>query len=538
MARSAAPAAILTPGRRYARFPVIVAIVLSVITVVILLVPYLSFSWYAPRVRLPLETASVMIAAATAGMAYLRYSLEGRRSWLLISTAFLAIALSRLAFGIFVDPSGMNVQEGAYLWIGARLVAAVVLLVAAFAPERWDPVGSRTAPTFARTGGIVLLALVAVQGLAWLLRGQLPPLVDRAAVVAPQSFNGFQPGLTLADVVFGVLGTALYLVAAWGFAAERGPDAEPRAWLAAALVLAAFAHIHYMLVPTVFTDHISTGDILRFAMSGVLLVALTIDVRRTYLAQRTRAIELERAYLAERARVTQLEELERAKVDLLRMLSHELLHPVAAIRALALGLSRRRESLDDVQWQAVEGLVNQSAQLRDLVERAPDITELRLGSLALNRARWTVPDVLQHVDRTFVHLVARLTVEPTARPTAAAMDIDISRIMQVFHNLLSNAEKFSPPGSPIRVRSRVEASAARFEVQDVGPGIDTDRLGPRFEPATDRPFEAGAQGLGVGLYVSRLIVEAHGGHLWSEPPPGGHGALLAFTIPLAEGGGS
>jgi signal transduction histidine kinase len=519
--------------RRYALFPSTVALALTALTVTILLVPYLSFSWYAPRMRLPLETASVFAAMLTAAMAYLRYSLGRRRSWLLISLAFLVIGLNQIVFGLMFSPGDIGVEAGAYLWISARLLAGALLLFAAFLHE--EPGPPRTSSgAFIRTFSFVIGALILIQGLVWLLRNHLPPLVDQSQVETPRLITGFQAGLTFVDVFLGVVGAVLFLWAAAAFSRERGPEAEARNWLAAALVLAAFAHVHYMLVPTMLTNHISTGDFLRLAMSAVLLVALMVDVRRTYLEERRRALEMEKAYQAERARVVQLEELERAKVDLLRMLSHELLHPVAAIRALALGLAKASDHLGVTQRRSVEGLIHQSEQLRDLVERAPDITELRLGSLALQQESWRVDQILVHVRETFTHLGDRLVIENRTGARGATVEIDVARVMQVFHNLLSNAMKFSPAGAPITIRADVVEGFVRFEVRDRGPGVAPDRLDALFKPAPPvAPTGTQVRGLGVGLYISRLIVEAHGGRMWhddAEEP----GTGIVFTLPVGR----
>jgi signal transduction histidine kinase len=123
----------------------------------------------------------------------------------------------------------------------------------------------------------------------------------------------------------------------------------------------------------------------------------------------------------------------------------------------------------------------------------------------------------------------------TELPDAVPMlQADHDRLLQVMLNLLSNAAKFLPPGSGwVRVGLRVEPGCIRVEVSDNGPGVPAGMEGVIFQKFRQGGDEhSRPQGTGLGLPISRQIVEHYGGCLWLEPGQPGSGATFAFTLPL------
>jgi signal transduction histidine kinase len=511
---------------------VALAVALGAATIVMLLGPGLWLDIRAPNLRSALEAAGVVAAGLTAGIAYVHLVLSGERVWLYLSVAFLVIGLNRLVFGVIVPPRRIDVQTASYLWTAARLEMGVLLLMGAVAGRR-----ARSDPAPRARYGMVALAAVAVlaamQALTWFARDALPALNTDTRLIG--TANGVDRGLTIVDVALGSSGAVLLLLTAFLFARGGSLERRIRTWIACVLVLAAFSHIHYMLVPTIFSDRISTGDFLRLLMLVALLLALFDDIRLTYVRERGRARELEAAYRAEQARVQELEEVDRAKAQLLQMLSHELLHPVAAIRALATGLSKGEATLDDeAKRRAVGAILGQSEQLRDLVERAPRVDELKLDVEPIFTEQ-RVDELVEHVRHTFPHLADRLTIDVEPDAAGATVRSDIGRMMQVFHNLFSNAEKFSPPGSPVAVTARCRDDEIVFEVRDAGGGIPRGDVERSFDPFVRLPNANGTSGSGIGLHIVRSIVEAHGGHVWID---GGEqpGTAVLFALPREAAG--
>jgi signal transduction histidine kinase len=112
------------------------------------------------------------------------------------------------------------------------------------------------------------------------------------------------------------------------------------------------------------------------------------------------------------------------------------------------------------------------------------------------------------------------------------LSADRARIMQVFRNLLSNAEKYSEPRTAIELRAEVSNGEVVFSVIDQGPGIPVEehpRLFQRFSRLATIGREA-VRGSGLGLYISRRIVEAHGGRIWVESESG-RGSVFRFSLP-------
>ena len=219
--------------------------------------------------------------------------------------------------------------------------------------------------------------------------------------------------------------------------------------------------------------------------------------------------------------------LERLQQEFLAMTSHELRNPLVSIRGNA-QLMRRREAYSA---RAVDAIVVQADRLDRLVgdllltsQLAADRLDLRLARADLAaEARAAV--ALLPTDGPPIH------VEAAAGPLP--VQADRQRLGQVFANLLTNAAKYSPAGGAITVRASVEAGEARVAVSDQGVGIPPDALPHLFDRFYRVAATAGhAPGLGLGLYIARRIIEAHGGTLSVASAPG-VGSTFTVSLPLA-----
>ena len=502
-------------------------------TLLIIVLPELRFLEPLPRFRLAIEAAGVLLAFLTAALAYVQFSMTGSRRWKLIAVAFGLLALNRLTFGMLVSPQAIAPQTAVYLWTAARLLVGGLLVAAALGDTEARPVG-HPLRVFLRVVLAGVIALVALELLIYLIRDSLPPLFISGSPISPEQVTGALEGLTGAALLLALAGTALYLLAAGALLArKRSPEIVP-AWLAPALVLAAFSHIHYALVPTVFTtSYVSTGDLLRLAFSATLLLGLIWEVRRIYLLERARGAETEAAYRAERIRTRELEELDRAKAELFGILTHELLHPVAALRGFAVTLRRYWRDLDDDGRVGIlERLETESLRLRDLAEHASSALHLDTDLFSLAVREEDAAQLVQEAAEITDALGGRLKVEVQTGVHGLVLSADRARIMQVFRNLLSNAEKYSEPRTAIELRAEVSNGEVVFSVIDQGPGIPVEehpRLFQRFSRLATFGREA-VRGSGLGLYISRRIVEAHGGRIWVESESG-RGSVFRFSLP-------
>lgn len=117
------------------------------------------------------------------------------------------------------------------------------------------------------------------------------------------------------------------------------------------------------------------------------------------------------------------------------------------------------------------------------------------------------------------------------------MSADDRRIRQMLRNLLDNAAKYSPVETPIEVSVGTTADhrSALVQVRDCGPGVPSGERARLFEKFARLSTASGTRGSGLGLYLCRAIVRAHGGEIWGEWPASG-GSVFSFTLPLARAG--
>jgi signal transduction histidine kinase len=230
----------------------------------------------------------------------------------------------------------------------------------------------------------------------------------------------------------------------------------------------------------------------------------------------------------------QLESIDRLKDDFMSSVTHELRTPLTSIRAFA-ELMRDDPQMEAAQRQQFIGLiVDESERLSRLVNQVLDMAKIESGSGDWRNDAIDLRELIGHAVQTTSQLFsARGTtisvVQPDAVPTLMA---DRDRLLQVLLNLLSNAAKFVPPGrGRITVTLTTDAQRATVEVQDNGPGVPPEQQQLIFEKfrqggaATNRP-----QGTGLGLPISRKIVEHFGGRLWLRSVPG-EGACFGFELP-------
>jgi Na+/proline symporter/nitrogen-specific signal transduction histidine kinase len=238
-----------------------------------------------------------------------------------------------------------------------------------------------------------------------------------------------------------------------------------------------------------------------------------------------------------RALNRELASLDKLKDDFMSSVTHELRTPLTSIRAFA-ELMRDDPQMDAAQRQQFVGLiVDETERLSRLVNQVLDMAKIESGQGEWRNDEIDLRALIAHAVRTTSQLFAErgavVTVEqPPADVPVPALRADRDRLLQVLINLLSNAAKFVPEGrGRVTVRLAADARAATIEVRDNGPGVPPEQQQLVFEKfrqggsATHRP-----QGTGLGLPISRRIVEHFGGRMWLESTPG-QGATFAFELP-------
>lgn len=266
--------------------------------------------------------------------------------------------------------------------------------------------------------------------------------------------------------------------------------------------------------------------------------------------ERERAVS-DRALRADRAGRDAVLSVERGKTDLnlslerarsddavdtrdefLGMVSHDLrnlLHVVSGYAALI--CSPTTEAADPVRRHA-QRIQRASAQMNRLLGDLIDVASIAAGALGVTRALADPVPVVNEAVEAFQAQAqaAGVSIEIDAEPPSSPVWLDEPRILQVLANLLSNAIKFTSSPGKIVVRMKPSASQLLFSVADTGVGIAADQLEAvfdRFHQATSNDH----RGVGLGLYISRSIVQGHRGRIWAESSPG-EGTTISFTIPL------
>ncbi len=234
-----------------------------------------------------------------------------------------------------------------------------------------------------------------------------------------------------------------------------------------------------------------------------------------------------------------LEEADRSKNQFLAMLSHELRNPLAPIRNSLFVLERAAPGDEQAQRsQAV--IARQVAHLTRLVDDLLDVTRVARGKVQLQREVLDFSDVVRRTveDHRTSFASNRLDLELSIPDEPVFVNADRTRVTQVIGNLLSNAVKFTPSGG--RVTVIVEASALDGEaiarVRDTGPGIAQEMLSRVFEPfvQVDATLDRTKGGLGLGLALTKGLVEMHGGTASIESEGLGKGTELTVRFPLEK----
>ena len=231
--------------------------------------------------------------------------------------------------------------------------------------------------------------------------------------------------------------------------------------------------------------------------------------------------------------ITALHELQEQREDILRAVSHDLRTPLTVIRGRAQMLERQ---LADVGLQRerenAAGIVQASNRMNTMIQDLVDAARLEAGQLPLKPEPLNLDSFLVDLKK---RLAGALDVDrvklrtPTNLPKVLA---DPERLERIMTNLLSNALKYSPPDTDVIVKARASDGQMIVSVTDRGVGIAKEDLPHIFERYYRARTAGRREGLGLGLYTTRKLVEAHGGRIWVKSQLG-KGSTFFFSLPVA-----
>ena len=262
------------------------------------------------------------------------------------------------------------------------------------------------------------------------------------------------------------------------------------------------------------------AQLLLVLVTGLLLGWL-LDRLRTERARAEQAAEAERTAMAERD-------------ALLSVIAHDLRSPLSAVKArIQLAeLSLKRESPDEpAALRSLDAALPQIDRISRLLDDLLATGRTDTGTLEVHLAALDLTPLMTRVAERWREDAPSHTIELELAESLPVLG-DAGRLEQVLDNLLANATKYSPPGTIIRLRGSIEAGEVRLSVVDQGPGIPPDDQPRLFERFYRRPeHRIGRQpGIGLGLFITRELVNAHGGRVWVESIVG-EGSTFFVVLP-------
>jgi signal transduction histidine kinase/DNA-binding response OmpR family regulator len=261
------------------------------------------------------------------------------------------------------------------------------------------------------------------------------------------------------------------------------------------------------------------------------------DLLETFAGQSALALINAQLYRQLERQSAALEVASRHKSEFLASMSHELRTPLNAIIGFSeVLLERMFGELNERQDDYLRDIWSSGKHLLELLNDILDLSKIEAGQMVLNRSEFAVRECLEYClsmvrERA---LKQRILLSLEVNPEVALLDADRLRFRQVVLNLLSNAVKFTPDGGRVDVRASIRDQDLVVEVADTGPGVaaeDRRRIFDAFQQGAQHPEQT--EGTGLGLTLSKRILELHGGRIWVESEAG-KGSTFGFALPTGS----
>jgi len=302
----------------------------------------------------------------------------------------------------------------------------------------------------------------------------------------------------------------------------------------------AFIHPYWTLKVNALDDWVALAVFVAVAFVVALLVVAQADRRRSAekreaellaLYNHLQEINAERERLAEEAtRVEVLEQVDEQRAALLRSVSHDLRTPLATIRAVASDLRDGTPYDEATRAELLSSVCDEAERLDRIVANLLSYSRIEAGALQPERQAVALDELVAETIRRLGSLFANVRVQVDIPPDLPLVDGDYTQIDQVLTNLIENAARYAPMRSTLWITARPRDGVVEIRVADEGIGVNAPDRSRVFEP-----FQRGETGgsAGIGLALSRAIVEAHGGTIRVDQSVGG-GATFVFTLPARD----
>ncbi|MFZ1042484.1 MAG: sensor histidine kinase KdpD [Anaerolineales bacterium] len=438
--------------------------------------------------------------------------------------SILASVASVLAFDFFFIPPrySFSIRDTEYLltFTGLLLVGTIISYLTVQVREQAQAAQARDVQSTALYEfGRDLTAIVGLDAIAQTVITHISQTFNRDAVIFLPAEDGSlkahssSPNIAIADNELAV--------ADWAFkrgqVAGRGSDTLPDASMRYQPLQTARGIVGVLGIKPTDSPHY-----------------LTPDQRRTLDAFANQAaIAIERARLVEQARQTEILEItDKLQSALLNSISHDLRTPLVSITGALSSLAEDSINLNDATRRSlIETARGEADRLNRLVGNLLDMTRLEAGAVRVQAEPSDVQDV---IGSALEQLEARKEDHPinvNISPELSFVSMDFVLISRVLVNVIDNALKYSPPGSPIDIEAHPASGYVEIEVADRGIGIPKEDLARIFDKFYRVQRPDNITGTGLGLSISKGIVEAHGGFIVAENRPGG-GTIITIALPM------
>jgi two-component system, OmpR family, phosphate regulon sensor histidine kinase PhoR len=229
--------------------------------------------------------------------------------------------------------------------------------------------------------------------------------------------------------------------------------------------------------------------------------------------------------------ITEMKEIDRLKDEFISVASHEMKTPLTVIRGYSQILEKRLEAggARPGELDMAKRILGQTARLTSLTDRLLDVSRIQFGRLGLDKRSIDLSALVTEITERMRVSTEYHSINASVEPSIQA-EVDVTRLEEVLANLVINAAKYSPEGTKIDVALERTNGDALISVRDRGYGIPMERQGQIFQRFYRAMTDDGKPGLGLGLYVSKGIVEAHGGEIWFESEEG-KGSTFYVRLP-------
>jgi signal transduction histidine kinase len=338
----------------------------------------------------------------------------------------------------------------------------------------------------------------------------------------------------LREIRIGLRGTFMGDAAAVG-EVRQAPDLDAEPPDPHVSALRAHGWRSMVVLPLRRGDAIFGSLVVRRTVPGALPQE-TVDLLETLAGQSVVAIHNARVFRELEHKTRELEVASQHKTEFLASMSHELRTPLNAVIGFSdVLLDRMFGELNERQDEYVRDIRDSGRHLLELINEILDLSKVEAGQMDLDLEPVSLADMIERGVAMVRERAARhrISLASDIEPSLGIAQADERKLKQVVLNLLSNAVKFTPDGGSVTVQARRVGNDAQVSVRDTGIGIaedEKDRIFEAFQRG-GREARTSTEGTGLGLTLSKRIVELHGGRLWMESELG-VGSTFSFAIPL------